>query len=133
VSLIGLGRPMCVDFAGPGRLLREGGALDRPERRVHIGRGWFGPQSPIKLIKALNGFGSMYWYYQQLRHVARTGELDPSLGVLTALRRERRDQAAWLAAAAAAADEVSDDRADRTARRRRREGRARARRPPSTR
>jgi hypothetical protein len=44
----------------------------------------------------------MYWYYQQLRSIARTGELLGSLGVLAALRRERRAQAAWLAAARAA-------------------------------
>jgi 2,4-dienoyl-CoA reductase-like NADH-dependent reductase (Old Yellow Enzyme family) len=102
VSIIGLGRPLCTDLDGPARLLREGGALDRPEARVRIGRGWLGPQSPLKMIKVLNGFGGMYWYYQQLRHVARTGELRPSLGVLAALVRERKDQAAWLAAAASA-------------------------------
>jgi 2,4-dienoyl-CoA reductase-like NADH-dependent reductase (Old Yellow Enzyme family) len=99
VSLIGIGRPLCTDLDGPARLLREGGALDRPEARVRLGPGWLGPRSPSKVIKALNGFGSMYWYYQQLRHIARTGELRPSLGVLTALVRERRAQASWLAAA----------------------------------
>ncbi len=101
VSLIGIGRPLCTDLDGPARLLREGGALDRPEVRVRLGPGWLGPQSPIKTIKALNGFGSIYWYYQQLRHIARTGELRPSLGVLAALVREQRDQAACLAAARA--------------------------------
>jgi hypothetical protein len=47
----------------------------------------------------LNGFGSLYWYYQQLRAVARSGAGDPTLGVLAALRRERADQASWLKAA----------------------------------
>jgi 2,4-dienoyl-CoA reductase-like NADH-dependent reductase (Old Yellow Enzyme family) len=107
VSLIGLGRPLCTDLDGPARLLREGGALDRPEARVQIGRGWLGPQSPLKMIKVLNGFGGMYWYYQQLRHVGRTGELRPSLGVLGALMRERRDQAAWLVAAATAGQDAA--------------------------
>jgi len=51
------------------------------------------------MIKVLNGFGAISWYYQQLRQVARTGELHLSLGVLTALKRERREQAAWLRAA----------------------------------
>ncbi|HTE56252.1 MAG TPA: NADH:flavin oxidoreductase/NADH oxidase family protein [Kofleriaceae bacterium] len=103
VSLIGLARPLCTDLDGPARLLREGGALDRPEARIRIGRGWLGPQSPMKTIKMLNGFGAISWYYQQLRHVARTGRLDPSLGVLAALVRERRAQAAWLEAARSAA------------------------------
>jgi hypothetical protein len=99
ISLIGLARPLCTDLEGPARLLRQGGALDRPETRVRLGPGWFGPRSPLKLIKTVNGFGSISWYYQQLRCLARSGDLDPSLGVLSALRRERRDQAAWLEAA----------------------------------
>ena len=99
LSLIGLGRPLCTDFDGPRRLLREGGALDRPEARVRLGPGLLGPQSPLKVIKALNGFGALYWYYQQLRAVARTGSGDPALGVLGALRKELADQAAWLKAA----------------------------------
>jgi 2,4-dienoyl-CoA reductase-like NADH-dependent reductase (Old Yellow Enzyme family) len=101
LSLIGLGRPLCTDFDGPGRLLREGGALDRPEARVRLGPGLLGPQSPLTVIKALNGFGALYWYYQQLRTVARTGSGDPSLPVLRALRKELADQAAWLKAAGA--------------------------------
>jgi hypothetical protein len=102
VSLIGLGRPLCTELDGPARLLREGGALDRPEARVRLGPGWFGPQSPITAIRAVNGFGALFWYYQQLRHIASTGELRPSLGLLAALVRERRAQAAWVAAARAA-------------------------------
>lgn len=98
VSLIGVGRPLCTDIGGPARILRDGGALDRPEIRLRLGPGWLGPQSPIKTIKALNGVGAIYWYYQQLRHLARTGELRPSLGVVTALVREQRAQAAWIQA-----------------------------------
>ncbi len=41
----------------------------------------------------------MSWYYQQLRAVARGGELDGSLGVLTAVVRERKAQNDWLAQA----------------------------------
>jgi len=96
VSIVGLARPLCTDHDGPGRLLREGGSLDRPEARLRVGPGWLGPQSPIKLIKTINGFAVMSWYYQQLRAVARGGELDRSLGVLTAVRRERNAQNEWL-------------------------------------
>jgi 2,4-dienoyl-CoA reductase-like NADH-dependent reductase (Old Yellow Enzyme family) len=99
VSIIGLARPLCTDPDGPKRLLEQGGSLDRPETRVRLGPGWLGPQSPIAVIKALNGFGALYWYYQQLRALAATGKLNASLGVLGALRRELADQAAWLRAA----------------------------------
>jgi 2,4-dienoyl-CoA reductase-like NADH-dependent reductase (Old Yellow Enzyme family) len=99
VSIVGLARPLCTDHDGPGRLLREGGSLDRPEARLRIGPGWLGPQSPVKLIKSLNGFMVMSWYYQQLRAVARDGRLEPSLGVLPAFFRERKAQMQWLAEA----------------------------------
>ena len=96
VAIVGLARPLCTDFDGPARLLKEGGTLDRPEARLQLGPGWLGPQSPVKLNKSVNGFAVMSWYYQQLRSVASTGELDTSLGVFTAFRRERKAQQAWL-------------------------------------
>jgi 2,4-dienoyl-CoA reductase-like NADH-dependent reductase (Old Yellow Enzyme family) len=99
VSLIGLGRPLCTDLDGPNRLMCKGGELDRPELRVRLGRGFFGPDSPLRMVKALNGFGAISWYYQQLRSLGGTGRLSPELGVLAALRRERADQAAWLESA----------------------------------
>ena len=99
VSIIGLGRPLCTDHDGPGRILKDGGVLDRPEARLRIGPGWLGPQSSSKLIKSLNGFMVMSWYYQQLRAVADRGQLDPSLGVLAAFVRERKAQTTWLAEA----------------------------------
>ena len=98
VAIVGLGRPLCTDFDGPGRLLREGGALDRPEARLRLGPGWLGPQSPFKLIKTANGFMVMSWYYQQLRNVARGEPVDASLGFLTAFRHEQRAQREWLEA-----------------------------------
>ena len=102
VAIIGLGRPLCTDHDGPGRLLREGGSLDRPESRLRLGPGWLGPQSPFKLVKTANGFMVMSWYYQQLRNVAAGRELDASLGVFAAFRRERAAQKQWLREARAA-------------------------------
>ena len=102
VALVGLGRPLCTDFEGPGRLLREGGSLDRPESRLRLGPGWLGPQSPFKVVKTANGFMVMSWYYQQLRNVAAGRGGDASLGVFAAFRRERAAQAQWLRDARAA-------------------------------
>jgi 2,4-dienoyl-CoA reductase-like NADH-dependent reductase (Old Yellow Enzyme family) len=99
VALIGLGRPLCTDPDGPRRVLAEGGELDRPEARVRLGPGWLGPRSPIDVLRALNGFGTIFWFYQQLRAMGRGDAIDPSLSVLAALWRERADQAAWLRAA----------------------------------
>lgn len=90
VSIVGLARPLCTDFDGPARLLREGGALDRPESRLRLGPGWFGPQSPFKLMKTANGFAVMSWYFQQLRSV------NAAQGVLAAFLSERKAARAWL-------------------------------------
>jgi 2,4-dienoyl-CoA reductase-like NADH-dependent reductase (Old Yellow Enzyme family) len=100
LALVGLGRPLCVDPLAPAKLLAGAEALDRWENRLRIGPGLLGPQSPIGLIKAMNGFGAMAWYYQQLRRMGDGEAPDPALSVLTALRRERAAQAAALAAAA---------------------------------
>ncbi|MDX2233457.1 MAG: NADH:flavin oxidoreductase/NADH oxidase family protein [Hyphomonadaceae bacterium] len=102
VALIGLGRPLCVDTAGPAALLAGAAALDRSEDRLRIGPGLLGPKSPIGLIKALNGFGATYWYYQQLRRIADGQGPDRALGVFKALQQEQAAQAAWLASRASA-------------------------------
>lgn len=99
VALIGLGRPLCVAPEGPARLLAGAAALPRPEAKLAIGPGWLGPRSPIGAVKALNGFGALYWYYQQLRRLGAGAGVDPRLSVLAALSREQADQARWLKAA----------------------------------
>ncbi|MEL7547224.1 MAG: NADH:flavin oxidoreductase/NADH oxidase family protein [Pseudomonadota bacterium] len=84
-DLIGLGRPLCVDVDAPAELL-SGAITDLPswEKTLRIGPGIFGPNSPIGLFKALNGFGAQGWYYTQLHRIA-DGELpNRKLGVLSA-------------------------------------------------
>ncbi len=103
-DLIGLGRPLCVDTAAPGRLLSgQQDALEQWETRLRIGPGLLGPHSPIKLVKALNGFGAMSWYYQQIKRLAAGGEVDEKLGVLSAFLANQKAEAAaakaWRAAA----------------------------------
>lgn len=103
-DLIGLGRPLCVDPTLPGKLLTgEIDALPRFEDSLRLGpTRWLGPNSPIGLVKALNGFGAMGWYYQHLLTLADGGEPDRSLGLFKAFRRDQAEQkravAAWQAA-----------------------------------
>ena len=95
VDLVGLGRPLCVDTAAPGKILRgEITELDRWEDKLRVGPGWFGPKSPIKLIKVINGFGAQSWYYEQLKSLADTGHANPGLGLLAALIASQRGEAA---------------------------------------
>lgn len=103
-DLIGIARPLCVDVAAPCRLLSgEIAALDSWEKHLRIGPGIFGPQSPVKLIKALNGFGAQGWYYEQLKRLGAGGDPDTKLGVLSAFLANQRAEAAaakaWRAAA----------------------------------
>jgi hypothetical protein len=102
-DLVGIGRPLCVDTATPKKLLSgEIEAADRWESQLRIGPGIFGTNSPIKLIKALNGFGAQGWYYEQIRLLAADKPADPELGVLQAFlahqRRETSGAKAWRAA-----------------------------------
>ena len=103
-DLIGIARPLCVDTAAPGELLSgQIAALDTWEKRLRIGPGIFGQHSPVKLLKALNGFGAQSWYYEQLKRLGEGGDPDTKLGVLSAFLANQRAQAkaakAWRAAA----------------------------------
>lgn len=84
-DLIGLGRPLCVDFDAPAQLMAgERAELPKWEKTLRIGPGIFGPNSSIGLFKALNGFGMQGWYYSQLHRVADGEEPNRKLGVLSA-------------------------------------------------
>ena len=101
VDVVGLGRPLCVDPAGPlGLLSGRAASLDTWENRLQIGPGWLGRSSPFALVKVLNGFGTQSWFYEQLQSLADTGAPRPSLGVLSALVKSQKRDAADIAALA---------------------------------
>lgn len=87
-QVIGLGRPLCVDPDAPAQLLD--GRVDKLkewEKTLSIGRGWLGPGSKIKLIKALNGFGSMAFYYRNIDLLAANKPVERSMNLLAAFVR----------------------------------------------
>ena len=96
ISLIGLARPMVLVPDAPQALLDGASALDRTADRLRLGRGIFGPASPIKTMRAINGFGALHWQYQQLRRLAHGHHQDRRLGLLRALIQEYRDQRRWM-------------------------------------
>jgi 2,4-dienoyl-CoA reductase-like NADH-dependent reductase (Old Yellow Enzyme family) len=93
VALIGIARPMTTDPDAPRRIFEGAGALARVEDQLRLGPGPLGPKSPFK---ALNGFGAMYWHYQQLRRLGAGLAPDMKLSLLSAMIREQKDQAARL-------------------------------------
>lgn len=84
-DLIGLGRPLCVDADAPAKLLSgQADRLDKWEDSLRIGPGWLGPNSPIGVIKALNGFAMQSWYYSQIHAIADNQPVNRRLGLLSA-------------------------------------------------
>ncbi len=108
-ALIGLARPLCTEPGLPNRLFQnqEGEAV-RWEKNLRAGPGIFGPQSPLALMKAINGFGVQGWYYEQIKRLGDGLPPDTRLGILTALMRYQGGQArlakTWKATAAALSD-----------------------------
>lgn len=86
VDLIGLARPFCLDPAFPAKLFSgERAAAPDVDEDLRLGRGILGPHSPIKLVKALNGFAKIGWYYEQIYRLADGLGPDLSMSALKAL------------------------------------------------
>ncbi len=92
IALIGIARPMVTECNAPRRLLEGAESLERHEDRLRLGPGLMGPRSPFTLVRAINGFGALYWQYQQLRRLARGEAPRLQMGLLEALAAERRCQ-----------------------------------------
>ena len=94
VDLIGLGRPLCLDPSAPAALLRGVSVnLVQPDARLRLGSGLLGPQSPIKLLRAINGLGSMTWYNEQIIRLGAGLDSDPKMKFLPAfIRMQNRDK-----------------------------------------
>ncbi|MFK8029345.1 MAG: NADH:flavin oxidoreductase/NADH oxidase family protein [Gammaproteobacteria bacterium] len=99
-NAIGLGRPLCVDPDAPEQLLNGNvKTLEKWEDTLALGRGWLGPSSKIDLIKALNGFSSMAFYYRNIDLIAANKPVERSMNMLTAfikLQLSERKKAAAI-------------------------------------
>lgn len=70
-DVIGLARPLCVDPDIPAHLIS--GAIEAApswEKNMRLGPGFLGPNSPNATIKALNGFGVMAFFYENIFRLA---------------------------------------------------------------
>lgn len=94
-QLIGIGRPVCGDPLSAKRLLTgEAPSLPAYERRLRVGPGWLGPNSPITLLKMINGWGAQGWYCLQLLRMGDGLEPDLRMTVLQAFRKYAANEAA---------------------------------------
>lgn len=87
-DLIGIARPFCVDPDICARLLSgEAGEAPRQEKTLRLGKGFWGPNSRSDLIKALNGFAAMAFYYENIYRLADGKAADEKMGLLGAFIR----------------------------------------------
>lgn len=84
-DLIGMARPMCVDADICAKLLSgELAAAPRHEKELRIGEGFWGPQSKNSLVKALNGFAAMAFYYENICRLANARNTREEMPLLPA-------------------------------------------------
>jgi hypothetical protein len=65
--------------------------LPRPEQSLRIGPWLLGPNSPLKIVRAINGFAAQAWYYTQLRRIAAGLPVAVGLNPLSAFLSEQRE------------------------------------------
>lgn len=83
VDVIGLARPLCTQPDCSNQLIQETlEQLHDYEHRLVLGKGFWGNNSSFALIKAINGFGQVGFYYWQIILLSRGLLPDPRLGVL---------------------------------------------------
>jgi len=93
-DVIGLGRPMCLMTDAPKRLLVGDESLPRYEDGLALVPGWLGFLKRFQMVKAIDGFAGIYWFYQQLWLLGYTGQVDEKLSVFSAFRTlETRNKA----------------------------------------
>ncbi len=96
VSVIGIGRPLCVDPDTPKGLVSGDLSAARAwEKELRIGPGIFSPTSSISMLRVVNIQGAQNWFYHQIFRLADGLEADTKLGVLRAfLSMQRHEQRA---------------------------------------
>ena len=97
IDLLGIARPACIDPYCAGKLLD--GTIDRLEsweEHVRHEKGLLGARSPVPLVRTINSFAGIYWFYAQ---ILRAGEgrpfapgLSPMLAMMQVQARERKIQ-----------------------------------------
>lgn len=85
-DVIGLGRPMCVMTDAPAQLLGGLGELPRYENGLGLIPNWLGFLRRLQMVKAIDGFAGIYWFYQQLWLLGHEGRVDERLSVFSAFR-----------------------------------------------
>jgi 2,4-dienoyl-CoA reductase-like NADH-dependent reductase (Old Yellow Enzyme family) len=88
VDVIGLARPLCTQpDCGNQLLLETVEQLDDYEHTLVLGKGFWGNNSGLNLIKAINGYGQIGFYYWQIIRLSKGLKPEPNLGVFRSFVR----------------------------------------------
>jgi 2,4-dienoyl-CoA reductase-like NADH-dependent reductase (Old Yellow Enzyme family) len=94
VDLLGVARPICIEPGAVRQLLEgETDKLEVWEERLRRDKGLFSNNSPLALIRTVNSFAGIYWFYAQLYRLGR-GEapklkMKPLMAMLEVMMVER--------------------------------------------
>jgi 2,4-dienoyl-CoA reductase-like NADH-dependent reductase (Old Yellow Enzyme family) len=71
-QIVGIGRPLCADpYCIKKMIAEELDTLPSFEKTLSLGPSILSPSSPFTLIKVINAFGAMAWFYQQIKNMAK--------------------------------------------------------------
>ena len=71
-QMVGIGRPLCADpYCIKKMIAGEIETLPSFEKTLSLGPSIFSPSSPFTIIKVINAFGAMAWFYQQIKNMAK--------------------------------------------------------------
>jgi len=71
-QIVGIGRPLCADpYCIKKMIAEESDTLPSFEKTLSLGPSILSPSSPFTLIKVINAFGAMAWFYQQIKNMAK--------------------------------------------------------------
>jgi 2,4-dienoyl-CoA reductase-like NADH-dependent reductase (Old Yellow Enzyme family) len=88
VDVIGLARPLCTEPDCSTKLIQQTiQNIDCYEDKLVLGTGFWGNNSPSKLIKAINSFGQVGFYYWQIIRLSKGLTPEPQLGTFKAFLR----------------------------------------------
>ena len=98
LDCLGVDLPVSAQTVAQLELLDRGAAeLDRWEQRLHLFNGPLAFLRRFRMMKAMDGFGVMSWYYAQLYSIGRSGAPDPGRSVFSAVREVEAKHKALLA------------------------------------
>lgn len=92
VDVIGLARPLCTQTDCSRQLIEQSiEQLDDYESELVLGKGFWGNNSPLNLIKAINGFGQMGFYYWQMIRLSKGKSPETGMRTMRSFLRHMRN------------------------------------------